>query len=53
MSWEERQGSTGSWTDVYDGAALSKAFTGKTAGEWQYRVRGVQRHAVQYPERYP
>ena len=36
---QERQGSTGSWTDVYDGAALSKAFTGKTAGEWQYRVR--------------
>ncbi|MDE0002129.1 MAG: FG-GAP-like repeat-containing protein, partial [Rhodospirillaceae bacterium] len=36
---EERKGSTGTWEEIHDGAASSKAVTGKSAGTWQYRAR--------------
>ena len=39
MSWRSARAVRAAGRDVYDGAALSKAFTGKAAGEWQYRVR--------------
>lgn len=29
----------GAWTDVYSGAALSKAYTGKVAGDYGYRIK--------------
>lgn len=35
---QERLGS-GSWTTVHDGAATSKAISGKAAGSWGYQVR--------------
>ena len=35
---QERVG-TGAWAEVYDGAALSKAFSGKATGTYGYQVR--------------
>src|SRR5690606_14807409 len=35
---EERLNS-GSWSEVHNGSATSKAISGKTPGSWQYRVR--------------
>lgn len=35
---QERQG-TGSWVSIHDAAATSKALTGKTTGDWGYRIR--------------
>lgn len=37
---QERHGS-GAYAASYSGASLSKAVTGRTAGQWTYRVRGV------------
>lgn len=49
VSWDSAAGATsyrleervdgGSWTEVYNGSGTSKAFSGKAAAEYRYRVR--------------